>query len=182
MAKIFQILRNAWALAAAGFLFLCGSCSPPRSSADKSPVEVTREFYQCYLELGMSGLPNQAQMDRIAPFLGRDLEKAILSAQEVQDLAVQTAPEEKPPWAEGDLFSSLFEGAQEFEIQSQVIKDSNAEIAVLLRNTENSPPIQWSDVVLLEREGNYWAITEIQFKGEWAFKPGASLRSSLNSN
>jgi hypothetical protein len=182
MNRIVKTLRHAWTFAAAGLALLLVSCvSPSPDLAGQSPSAVTRGFYQSYLKLGMSGLPDKAQSRQISPYLGADLRKAIAEAQKTQDLAIKHAPDEKPPWSEGDLFSSLFEGAQQFEVRSEMIKGPRAEVQVQLRNTEGTPPTRWTDVAVLQKEGDTWVITDIQFKGSWAFKSGASLSSVLKA-
>lgn len=140
--------------------------------------ELARKFYELYLQLEVRGLPDDSQLAQLLPLLDDDLRGLLEKAKTEQEEAIRKSPDEKPPWSEGDLFSSLFEGAGSFELGEETIGGNRAEIPILLKYTETNPGVEWSDLLMLERESDGWKVSDILFKGEWAFK-SASLKSGL---
>jgi len=120
-------------------------------------------------------------MKILSPLITSDLKELLVSAREIQAKYIREHPDEKPPWADGDLFSSLFEGAQSFRIGRASHRGETAEVPVQLAYREGGSTTRWSDVLVLVRNGNRWLVSDILLKGEWAFKSGDSLRSILSS-
>ena len=73
-------------------------------------------FYSTYLALKVRGLPNIRQSKLLLPLLTPDLQQMFAAAEREQNKFSKEHPDEKPPWGDGDLFSSLFEGAQSFTL------------------------------------------------------------------
>src|SRR5437868_500903 len=85
-------------------------------SAKGSPAETVKRFYNAYHGLKFSGLPNAKQLSKLAPYLSASLQTTIRTAQKEQDRCEKAAPDEKPPWIEGDMLSSNFEGFTRFQV------------------------------------------------------------------
>jgi hypothetical protein len=103
------------------------------------------------------------------------------AAQRQQDVFIAAHPDEKPPWIDGDLFSSLFEGAQTFEVDSSTVRDSRADVPVHLTYADSSNTTQWTDTLVLTLLGGTWLVDDIAFGGTWPFRTGGSLRRVLAS-
>lgn len=144
-----------------------------------SPSQAANNFYSNYLKLNIRGLPNDEQMRVLSPLITADLKALFENAQKIQARFIKENPEEKPPWGDGDLFTSLFEGAQTFRVGRPAVRRSRAEIPIQLSYTQGGTTTSWSDSLILTRQGNRWLVSDILLKGDWAFKSGASLRANL---
>ena len=94
---------------------------------------------------------------------------------------IKEYPDEKPPWIEGDLFSSLTEGATSYSLGKSRVEKTRAEVDVHLIYKDKNDATEWMDTVVLTKVNGKWVITDILFKGNWAFMNGASLRASLTN-
>ncbi|HKY30413.1 MAG TPA: hypothetical protein VJM12_20945 [Pyrinomonadaceae bacterium] len=150
-------------------------------SSTSSPSRAAQQFYRTYLKLKINGLPNDNQLKLLSPLVTSDLKDLFLAARKIQAEYIRKHPDEKPPWADGDLFSSLFEGAQSFRIGRASVRGNRAEVPVQLKYRQGGATSSWSDVLVFERIGRQWLVSDILMKGEWAFKSGNSLRSILSS-
>lgn len=151
------------------------------AQSTSSPTLTAQQFYRTYLKLKIDGLPNDNQLKILSPLITSDLKDLFLAARNTQAEYIREHPDEKPPWADGDLFSSLFEGAQSFRIGRASLRGDTAEVPVQLKYRQGGATTSWSDVLVLERVGGRWLVSDILMKGEWAFKSGNSLRSILSS-
>ena len=121
-----------------------------------------------FAQLDFSVIRSLAQFEAI---IKRDMKK--------QEAFMKKHPDEKPPWAEGDLFSSLFEGPTSYEIGKMRTKGATREVDVYLHHVSEADKVKWTDTVALKKAGGKWVITNILFKGKWAFKSGNSLLNAL---
>jgi len=162
-------------------LALLACWAPVAGQALRSTPQLTaNRFYRTYLKLQVRGLPNDKQLKALSPFLSRDLQQLLEDARSAQAKYIREHPDDKPPWGDGDLFSSLFEGARSFRLGPPSIKGARAEVPVQLTYRDGGSISRWSDVLVLTRTGDGWRVWDILLKGEWAFKNGDSLRSVLS--
>ena len=162
------------------FLLCLVSCGQSISAqAQPTPSQAANNFYRTYLKLNIRGLPSDEQMKVLSPLITADLKVLFENAQKEQAKFIKDNPDEKPPWADGDLFTSLFEGAQSFRLGRARAQRGRAEVPVHLAYTQGGSTSRWSDVLVLVRKGNRWLVSDILLKGDWAFKSGASLRANL---
>ena len=152
---------------------------PATLKRPRSAVATADGFYQTYLKLKVRGLPTNEQLQQLAPFFMDDILKMFESARQIHDKFVREHPDEKPPWSDGDLFTSLFEGAQSFRIGKPTTSGDRVEVPVNLSFTGDGATTKWTDVAVLVNTPAGWRIHDILMKGEWQFKSGASLRGIL---
>ena len=92
------------------------------------------------------------------------------------------ANKDSPPLIEGDLFSSLFEGATAVSVGS-CAADSGATrgrcVANLVYADPGSKPTNWNDTVLLVRTPDGWKVDDIVYGGGWAFGNKGRLTDTL---
>ena len=149
--------------------------------AADSPQAVAERFYDYYLEQHMNnGLPSIEQTRQLGTMLSHGLQDAIAHARREQDLFIGEHKGEKPPWIEGDLFSSLFEGASAYGIGKVDRTDDHADVLVTLtfRNPKGRD-VQWTDRLVLVRENSAWVVDDLEYGGNWDFANHGSLRRSL---
>ena len=163
--------------------FLLVAWAPVAGQVNRTTPDVTADrFYRTYLKFNVRGLPNEKELKALSPFLSRDLQQLFKDARSTQQKYIREHPDDKPPWDDGDLFTSLFEGANSFRLGAPRKKGARAEVPVYLAYRGGGSTTRWSDVLVLTRTRDGWRVWDILLKGEWAFKSGASLRSILSSD
>ncbi len=170
-----RLLKSGLAL----LLLLSAALANPTEKAP--PKEVAARFYRTLHKLKISGLPNAQEAKLLAPFLSPDLQKLMQVAKRKQAEFSKEHPAEKPPWIEGDLFSSLFEGAHGSRIGTPVLQDERAEVPVHLFYCDGKKLTRWSDTLVLTRTAKGWMVSDILYKASWDFKPSTSLRGVLQA-
>jgi len=165
----------AFALAAVSLLAVSAA------AADADPAAGTRAFWDVYLRARIPGVPSAAkrkQLDRvISPRLSDLIQRA--ADAEVRHLAATKNRE--PPLAEGDLFTSLFEGATRYRVVACNEAGERAECTVeLAYRAPHAPTSQtWRDRTLLVREGTHFVVDDIAYGGTWDFGNKGTLGATL---
>ena len=144
-----------------------------------APTDTARAFCAALVASPVSGLPSPAQMKEYAPFLSAEIRSLIEQARTEQRDFVRKNPDEKPPWIEGALFSSLFEGVTAFRLGDAVTSGGKITAPVYWRYTADGQTTEWIDVLVLENREGGWKIADIYFCAPWDFRPGPSLRAHL---
>jgi len=151
-------------------LLLLSGCA-----ATRTPTGVVERFYAERIDSKMTGAPTPAELASVAPYLTPELRGLLADANTLREREAAAAPDEKPPFADGDLFSSLFEGPTTF----QVTKDEPKENGHLVTVRFTYETVTWEDVVVVAPADGGWAIADIEYLGDWDFAPRGTLRSNL---
>jgi hypothetical protein len=154
--------------------------APARDAAGSTAKDAANRFYRAYLKLNPRGLPTDEEMKTFAPLFSRELIDAISNASRVQAKFIHEHPDEKPPWIEGNLFASLYEGVSYFSLGAPTFNDDKASIPVYLEYREKKTVTRWIDVLILQREGKEWRVWDIFLNAPWSFRSGPSLRALLS--
>jgi len=144
-----------------------------------NPESVARAFYSELRRLGVLGLPGEGQWAILEPFCSGTLGGALERAVGEQEAFIRRHPDEKPPWIEGDLFSSLFEGPRQFQIGLVEIRGETAEVAVDCTHTEGGETVTWRDTLILVKEEGKWLIDDVSYGGTWDFANSGTLKEAL---
>lgn len=154
------------------------ACNRPAPAATESPTHVVTEFYTARIASKLTGAPTPAELARIAPFLSDTLRALLAAADRQRDADMKRAPDEKPAFAEGDLFSSLFEGATAFRLVEDSV-GSAGHVPVRFTYADANDTTTWTDTVQVAREHDRYVIADVAYGGTWAFANGGRLRASL---
>ncbi len=149
--------------------------------SQNSPRDIALRFYRTYLKLKVSGLPDARQYKALSPLLSPDLRRLLEAARLEQAVAFRERPDEKGPWSDGDLFTSLHEGAQSFRIGRPTARGNYAYVPVYLEYRGGGAISRWHDTLVLIRTREGWRVWDILLNGDWQFKSGNSLRSVLGA-
>lgn len=96
---------------------------------------------------------------------------------------MQQNPTEKPPYTEGDLFSSLFESFTSFKVGKVKASHNTHTVSIqLVHNTPNQKPYKWHDEAILGKENYRYVINNICLIGAGAFNSSANLLDNLSQN
>lgn len=144
-----------------------------------SPGDVVEDFYALRLELGTTGAPAPAELERMAPYLSTELRELLAQARKRREDEAARAPAEKPSFAEGDLFSSLFEGPTSFQVGADEATGDVHRVSVQLAHDLQQPVVSWTDKVVVGDEAGRWVVADIEYGGSWEFGNKGSLVSML---
>ncbi|HEV7241855.1 MAG TPA: DUF3828 domain-containing protein [Thermoanaerobaculia bacterium] len=147
----------------------CASTDGPRAAV--------HTFYTSYLKVRPAGLPEGADLERMKPLLSRRLHGLIVDALQYRDAYIAGhAADEKPPFVDGDHFTSLFEGPKSFEV-ARAVAEPNGSWKVHVRFSRDSA--RWEDAVLVIKEDGRYVIDDVLFSGAGEFNPSGRLSEQL---
>jgi hypothetical protein len=176
------IFGRAFLFAVLASLFGLGACS---RAAPLDPRATAQAFYEFYLQQRMSGLPSPEQTRTLKSLLSNELLSAIERARSEQAEFIGQNPDEKPPWIEGDLFSSLYEGAHSYRVIQVDETPTETRVLIHLEHRDDasaaaSPATtEWRDRLLLIQENGRWVIADIEYGGDWDFANKGTLSRTL---
>ena len=134
-------------------------------------------LYETYLEVRPAGLPTQRQQRAFAPYLSRRLLALMDEARREQKDFARRFPDEKPPFVDGCLFASLFEGPDRFELVSTDPKQDGTTRVTVRFGYQDAKP--WEDTIVVAREGKRLVVDDVLFGGAGEFNPPGSLAEGL---
>lgn len=164
-------------LSALAQLSLGSGCQNPTPD---SPADAARGFYEIAIESGVSGAPTTDQLTALAPYLSGELRSLLAEARAVSVAEAVARPDEKPPYVEGDLFTSLFEGPTRFEIVGDTPGGTAGRVAVRFSYDRTSPPVVWTDTVVVADEDGRPVVADVIYGGTWQVANRGSLAASLH--
>jgi len=148
--------------------------------AGDSAAEAARAFYRMHLQLRASGLPVGEDLARYRPMLSKRLLALMAPAARERDRMIAQEPDLKPPFIEGDLFTSLFEGASEFELGQRSASGPDREtVEIEFSYTEGGQTSRWKDRATMLREDGRWKLDDVEYGGSWDFASRGRLSDSL---
>jgi hypothetical protein len=142
--------------------------------------ETVNSFYNVYLAVHPSGVPSGKELQQFNPYISSSLAKLLQEADQAEQKYNKTTKGEVPPLFEGDLFTSLFEGATSYKVLSC---DANTSSCIVKFNyserKKGSPPVIWKDKVYLVKDSRGWLVDDIEFLGNWEFMHKGRLQGLL---
>ena len=159
-------------------LLLAVAC---RSAPEPSASVVAQQFYATTIAHKISGAPSESQLAALAPYLSDTLHALLAAARQRNEVEAARAPDEKPSFADGNLFSSLFEGPNAAEVLADSARGALRVATVRLTYTGATPPVSWLDRVVLAKHDDRFVVDDIEYGGQWDFANKGRLRASLES-
>jgi hypothetical protein len=145
----------------------------PVAEAPAVDVEApVKRFLAFYFHEYKHDLPEKSQLPELASFLAPELVDLFEAAMRGEDCYAKKNNYEGPPFVEGDLFSSLIEGATSATYRPIVQKTNTAKFEIEWTNDGRdtaSPPFVWKDQVFLVKTTNGWLIADFAHLGTWDF-------------
>jgi hypothetical protein len=152
-----------------------------------SPAKTAEGFYATYFTFHPSdGIPNAAGRAKYAPFISAALDK-LLADGNAAEMKFNKANKASPPLIEGDLFTSMFEGATSYKVGACKASGGGASCAVdLVYDDKKDPPIRWTDTVYLTKTKAGWRVDDIGYGGSWEYankgRLGATVRQAISDS
>jgi hypothetical protein len=169
-----------------GFILLLVLAASFTMAQSSLPAARVTAFLNKYHVMKFSGLPNPHQTKILGQYFSPKLNKQIQQAWKAQQKFIKQHKDEVPPLVEGDLFSSLFEGATSFEIGLVAAETDKTDVVVKFRHAETEQKDKqqtwqvWTDKYKLIRTKLGWFIDDIEYQGNWDFAPKGLLSDALN--
>ncbi len=137
-------------------------------------------FYTAYRTIPPGGIPDIDARAKLEPFLSPALDKLLGEGETAQMRYAKATKNMSPPLIEGDLFTSLFEGATSFKVGACLSDGRGGHCQVTLGYVHGQDkPLAWTDTVYLVRVGSGWGVDDIAYGASWAFGNKGRLTSTL---
>ena len=147
-----------------------------------SPESVAATFYAVYVKLPPAGIPDTGTRNRLRPLVTVRLAALLRQGADAERRYGKATKGESPPLIEGDLFSSLFEGANSFAVGACMTSGEESECAVTLAyGTTGAPDAKWMDYIYLVRERGQWKVDDITYGGMWEFANHGHVSDALEN-
>lgn len=155
---------------------IVAACAP---SSGPRPSEAVEGLYAVLIDSAVTGAPSTTQLAAMAPFLSAELRGLLAEAAALRDTEAAAHPDEKPPFAEGDLFSSLFEGPTGLAILASPDGAAGRRLVVQFTDGRVAPAVTWTDTVVVTEEDGRLVVADVAYGGTWDFASRGSLLASL---
>lgn len=161
----------------AGALLAAGCGTPPQPD----PSEPVMGLYSLIIDSQVSGAPSESQLTAMAPYLSRELHELLQGASARRNREVENFPDEEPSYADGSLFTSLFEGPSSLAILAAPDGPGSRRLAVRFRYDRAPPPISWTDTVVVTEEDGRLVVADVIYGGDWDFANRGTLLDMLRT-
>jgi hypothetical protein len=171
-----SVVSFGWTVGcAAALLLACAACW--RSSEERQAKNAVNAFYDVYMKVRPSGVPTKEQQAEFKKVISTGL-AALLD--EASTLEEDSSRETR---IEGDLFSSLDQGALSSKTLQCEIQNMSATCEVELTSVDdrNNSKLVWKDRVHAIREGDRWLVDDIEFLGDRPFMHKGRLKDILKA-
>lgn len=167
---------------AAGLLGLLSVLAPLPLAAQTTPDAAASGFLSVYGSFHPSdGIPDVGARARLQPFLSPALNTLLASAASAQ-ARFSAKIKDAPPLLEGDLFTSLFEGASQSKLQACAVSGNQARCPVaFLHAAANGKSANWTDTLLLVNTQQGWRVDDIAYGGGFQFGNTGRLSDTLKT-
>jgi hypothetical protein len=165
-------------------LTLVALLAPPAAPAADTPADAVNAFLSFYFKDYQLGLPERALLGRMKPFLTPRLYSLFEAAAKAQECRFAKVGNSEPPLFEGDLFSSLTEGAKAGTATPAVITDEGAVVTISWTYDDPDdqwPATNWTDRIFLEQSKGDWRIADFAHDGHWDFMSKEKVSSTLKA-
>ncbi|MGH7892574.1 MAG: hypothetical protein ACREN0_09915 [Thermodesulfobacteriota bacterium] len=153
------------------------------SYAGDTPQSTVSGFYNAYIKLKTRGIPAAKDLAEYKPYITPELAALLKSADGAEIKYKADTKGEVPPLVEGDIFTSLFKGADSFKVLSCEEKGVKASCSVEFKNTNpgDGKTFTWKDSPVLEKGKSGWLISDVEYKGDWDFAVKGTMTGMLKN-
>jgi len=148
------------------------TAAPGAERPDPNVEAPVKRFVAFYFNSYKRGLPDKSQLPQLASFLAPNLSNLFDAAIRGEECYAKKNNDEGAPLVEGDLFSSLFEGATAATYRPIVQKADKATFEIEWTYDDkdtSSPPFVWKDQIFLVKTTSGWLISDFSHLGTWDF-------------
>jgi hypothetical protein len=156
--------------------------------ASEDPASAVSGFYDVYAtqHAGGGGIPDATGRLRYSAVLTPRLNKQIADAAAAQARLSAKVKNAVPPMLEGDIFTSLFEGATDWQIGECRGDTKMARCPVALTQAVKAAagqkpqkPAHWTDTVMVVKTPQGWKVDDVAYDAGFAFGNTGKLSDML---
>ena len=174
MASMIRPPARRWVTLLVGLGVL--GCAP---ATPRTPAEAALQWYAVLDSLGVHTVPEPAALEPLRPFMADTMVQLMQRAHAARDSVRKLVPREKPPFVDGELFASLFEGYTETHPESTHIVGDTALVVMAFTNDTQKPAVRWTDTVVVVRERGRYVVADLRYGATWDFAAHGRLRAAL---
>lgn len=127
------------------------------------------------------GIPDSGGRARLAPYLSPALNK-LLADGALAETRFAAKVKDSPPLIEGDLFTSMFEGATSWKLSACNASGTSARCPVTFTHAEaGHPALTWTDELLLANTPQGWRVDDVVYGGGFQFGNTGKLTDTLRT-
>jgi hypothetical protein len=127
------------------------------------------------------GIPDSGGRARLAPYLSPGLNK-LLADGAAAETRFAAKVKDSPPLIEGDLFTSLFEGATAWTLGPCSANGGTARCPVGFTHTDpRRPPVAWTDTLVLINTPQGWRVDDVVYGAGFQFGNTGKLTDTLRT-
>jgi hypothetical protein len=162
------------------FAALLLAAMPVTATADTLTMQAAAAgFYDVYRTFHPSdGIPAAGDLAKYEPFLSPALDGLLKQGAAAEERFTK-ANKNSPPLVEGDLFTSMFEGATSVSVGSCSGGAKAAQCTVALEYADPKSPAKWIDKIYLVNTPGGWRVDDIAYGAPWAFGNKGRLTDTL---
>ncbi len=138
-----------------------------------SPQSMVERFYQTIHKSSaeVGGVPDAKLRAQLAPLVSPALAKMLEDADAAEARHTKATNNQEPPFVEGDLFSSLFEGPTSFSVSAceSAAVVARCPVALTYVDARDKSSTQWTDDIMLVKTDTGWRVDDIIYGGTWDF-------------
>jgi len=141
------------------------------TAVGETPREFVRRFYAASSEWKIRGVPLPEHERLISQFCGIEIIRVFRRVNDQRDLWERRFPHDpsnpiKPPWCiEKDVFCDNWEGITNYSVGRSLRMRGRIVVEVHLEFVEQSERYRWTDRVILDRAGDSWVVSDIDYAG-----------------
>jgi hypothetical protein len=149
-------------------------------AAETGPAATASGFLAIYGSFHPSdGIPDSGGRAKLAPYLSAGLNK-MLADGAAAEARFAAKIKDAPPLIEGDLFTSMFEGATSWKLGACSIQGSAARCPVAFTHVGTGrQPVAWTDTLILTNTPPGWRVSDIAYGGGFRFGNTGTLTDTL---
>ena len=168
------------------FLLLTPLLPAVPAQAAGDPAAAVNDFYAVYKDQhAQGGIPDATVRLRYTPVLSPRLNKQLADAAAAQ-ARLTAKVRNVPPMIEGDIFSSLFEGASSWKVGACQGDAKTAHCTVALsyvppsaQSAKPPKPANWNDTVLVANTPQGWKVDDVAYDAGFPFGNTGHLSDML---
>ena len=156
--------------------------APAPLAAQTTPDTAASGFLAVYGSFHPSdGIPDSGGRTRLRPFLSPGLNKLLADAAAAQ-ARFSAKIKNSPPLLEGDLFTSMFEGASQWKLQPCATSGVQSRCPVAFAHAgPDGKSTAWTDTLLLVNTPEGWRVDDIAYGGGFQFGNTGRLSDTLKT-
>lgn len=145
-----------------------------------TPTDAAMQFYTMLDALGVHRVPDATSLSALRPYISVQLANALAAADSLRSADMQRAPNDKPAFADGDVFGSLFEGRTSFRVASTTVRAETTFVVMALTNDTQKPAVNWRDTLVVVPESGRAVVADIRYGASWEFGYRGTLHGVLS--